>query len=75
MAYKKNRRNTHLRQETTIDWAELGKLTASAIFLIVCIVGIRMIEDVPMKSISVSSNIVRMSIISMSEIVRGYEVT
>lgn len=75
MAYKKNRRNTHLRQETTIDWAELGKLMASAIFLIVCIVGIRMIEDVPIKSIHVSSNIVRVSKIEISEIVQRYEMT
>ena len=73
MARKKNRRNTHLKQETTIDWAELSKLIVSAIFLIVCIVATRMIQDVAIKSIHVSSNIVRVSKIEISEIVRRYE--
>ena len=73
MARRKNRRNALTRQATNIDWSELSKLILSAMFLIVFIIGTRMIEDVPIRSIHVSSNIVRVSKIEISEIVQRYE--
>lgn len=73
MAGKRNRRNTTMQREVSIDWTELGKLVFSAIFITICIFAARMIEDVSIKSIHVNSKIVRVSKIEISEIVKRYE--
>ena len=73
MTRKKNRRNTPRSEETRVDWAELGKLFFSAAFIVLCIFAVRMIEDISIQNIHVSSYVERVNKKEIAEVVKHYE--
>jgi cell division protein FtsQ len=69
----RNRRKPVNREETRIAWSELGKLFVSAAVVVLCIFTARMIDDVSIESIHVSSKLDRVSKQQVSEVVKRYE--